>query len=254
MPDRFNFHHHAALTSGDEHTQYLRSAGRSGGQNIVGGTGGGEALKLQGVASETDYTEVEADGTVKFVGAATVWNDLRVPVTSTKKGGAKEPQFKKAFDDAGGTSQGVYAEFFDKDAEEELFLIAQIPHTYKEGTDIIAHIHWFPASTGASGKTVSWGLEYIWLNIAATAGDTVIVYADDTIQGDAVLVGGKHYMTNFAALTGTGKTISSVLICRIFRDATSAGGTDDYTDEVGLLEVDFHYEIDTAGSRGILTK
>ena len=84
--------------------------------------------------------------------------------------------------------------------------------------------------------------------------NTVIVYANDTIQEDAVLLADKHYLTNFAALSGTGKTISSMLLCRIFRDATGAGLTDDYDNDVGLLEIDFHYEIDTAGSREVLVK
>jgi hypothetical protein len=40
-----------------------------------------------------------------------------------------------------------------------------------------------------------------------------------------------------------------MLVCRLFRDAAGVGGTDDYDDDAGLLEIDFHYEIDTIGSR-----
>lgn len=250
----FNFYHRVKIASGDEHEKYPNMVGRSGGQVVIGGTQEGDELRLQGVVSANDYTAIEPDGTVRFAGTATVWEDLRVPVTSTKLSGSKDPDFAKAYDNAGGTSQGVFTYFFDKATEEEVYFSAQLPHTYKEGSDIIAHVHWFPVANGVSGRTVSWGLEYLWTNMGSTSGNTVIVYANDTIQEDAVLAADKHYLTNFAALSGTGKTISSMLLCRIFRDATGAGLTDDYDNDVGLLEIDFHYEIDTTGSRGVLEK
>ena len=43
--------------------------------------------------------------------------------------------------------------------------------------------------------------------------------------------------------------VSAMLIGRVFRDATGAGGTDDYGADAILLEIDFHYEIDGFGSR-----
>jgi hypothetical protein len=65
-----------------------------------------------------------------------------------------------------------------------------------------------------------------------------------------------HEMTPEATITGTGKGISSMLACRIFR------GSDAQDTWVGtasgslplLLEVDFHYEIDTVGSRSSSSK
>jgi hypothetical protein len=60
-------------------------------------------------------------------------------------------------------------------------------------------------------------------------------------------------MSNFTAIANGSHTISSMLVCRIFRNATDA--TDDtYDDDAGLLEIDFHYEADMVGSRGISTK
>jgi len=232
--------------------KYAILRGRLGGQHLIGGEGT-DTLRLSGIAGD-NYTEIEPDGTVKFVGEATVWDDLRVPVTSTKLQGSKDPDFAVAYDNAGGTSQGVFTYFFDKATEEEVYFSAQLPHGYKEGTDIIAHVHWYPVANGVSGRTVSWGLEYLWTNTGGVNGNTVIVYANDTTSEDAVLLANKHYLTNFAALSGTGKEISSMLLCRIFRDATGAGLTDNYDNDVGLIEIDFHYEIDTAGSREVLVK
>lgn len=41
------------LTSGDDHTQYAKGAGRSGGQTLIGGTGSGDDLVLQSTSNGT---------------------------------------------------------------------------------------------------------------------------------------------------------------------------------------------------------
>jgi hypothetical protein len=48
-------------------------------------------------------------------------------------------------------------------------------------------------------------------------------------------------------LTATGKKISSILICRIWRDGGKPNDT--YQSDAGLLFLDFHYQLDTYGSR-----
>jgi hypothetical protein len=39
-----------------------------------------------------------------------------------------------------------------------------------------------------------------------------------------------------------------MLICRVFRDATGSGLTDNFLGDAGLFEIDFHYRIDSFGS------
>ena len=62
-----------------------------------------------------------------------------------------------------------------------------------------------------------------------------------------------HQLGNIpaAGIDGSGHTISSVLLCRIKRVAAD---TDNYAGGVAILDFDVHYEIDTVGSREILTK
>jgi len=175
------------------------------------------------------------------------WEDLRFPAVSTKLGGTNDPTFL-VFKTNGTGSQGVFVYWFSKTVEQELYFACQLPHSYQEGTGIYPHVHWVPKTNGASGALVSWGLEYTWANMSTTYGDSTIIYANSHIVNDAVLVAGRHYLSSFATISGTGKTISSMLICRVFRDATGAGLTDDYDDEAGLLEIDFHYKLDTVGS------
>lgn len=212
--------------------------------------GSGEA-RIGGAAN---YAAFEADGTLKFAGNATVWDDLRVPAESTKLGGSKDPDFS-VFKTNGSGSQGVFLYWFDKASEEELFFCAQIPHGYKLGTDLVAHVHWVPKDSENSVK-VCWGLEYTIRDINGVFGNTSIIYGDTVVGGAANIVVDTHYMTNLSpAISGAGiKGVSAMLVGRVFRDATGAGGTDDYDDDAGLLEIDFHYEVDTIGSRQIGTK
>lgn len=199
-----------------------------------------------------NYAEFQSDGSLFFVGNSTIYEDLRVPMTATKTGGSKDPGFAVVLTDGSG-SQGVFSYLFDASSEEELYFACQVPHDYKQGTNLSPHVHWMPVSNGTSGHKVSWGLEYSWSNISGIYSNTQIIYTNTHYPADAALVAKTHYMSSFAEITGTGKTISSMLICRIFRNATSA--TDDtYTADAGLLEFDFHYEVDSLGSRLIGTK
>ena len=140
-------------------------------------------------------------------------------------------------------------EVIDDANEEELYFQVQLPHGWVAGSDIEAHIHWTPAANGGVGEVVCWGLEYIWVNMGDVAGNTTIISANDTAQGDASLVANKHYLTELGTIDGTGKTWSSMLSCRVFRDAGGALKTDDYGDDAGMLEIDFRYQIESLGSR-----
>ena len=40
-------------------------------------------------------------------------------------------------------------------------------------------------------------------------------------------------------MNGAGKKISSMVVCRVFRNTSNANDT--YSGDVGLLEIDFHY-------------
>ncbi|MCK4667272.1 hypothetical protein KAU33_11010 [Candidatus Dependentiae bacterium] len=176
----------------------------------------------------------------------TGFDDLRVPLTATKGAGVKDPNFGKYKDD-GGVSTGVYIYLFDSDAENELFFSVQFPHSWKEGTNIYPHVHWIPTINGTGSQKVSWGMEYHWSNIGSIFGNTAIINSNLS-SPDETLIADKHYVTNLPLISGAGKTFSSMMNCRIYRDATGAVLTDDYTSNAGLLEVDFHYEVEKFGN------
>jgi hypothetical protein len=190
--------------------------------------------------------DVTFSGDVLF--AETYWEDERVPSTSLKAVGSKPPDWDTFLTDGSG-SQGVATFYFDKAAEQELYFALQLPHRWKEGTNIHAHVHWFPKASGGSGHKVGWGLEYTWASIGNVFSNTKIEYGDQHIPtGDVSLVPNKHYLTEIAEIDGSGQTLSSMLMGRVFRDATSSNTTDNYDDDAGILELDFHIQIDSLGS------
>jgi len=177
----------------------------------------------------------------------TVWDDLRVPVLSTKLGGTKDPDLGKVFDNGSG-SQGVFSYLFDASTEEELYFMVQLPHGWKYESSLNPHVHWTPTVKGTTGQKVSWGLEYTVAAIDSSFGNTTIIYGD-TSMPDETLVANKHYLTELTPISMTGiDSVSAMMLCRVFRDATGTGGTDDYASDVALLEIDFHYESDRIGS------
>ena len=178
------------------------------------------------------------------------WDDVRIDATATKLEGSKDPQFTK-FQDNGSGSQGIFCYYFDADAEEEIYFNVQIPHNYKFGTDLHPHVHWAPSRGGTAGQVVSWGLEYSFKEIGDTFVNTSIIYGNAHTPADSSLVHYKHYLTEIDVISGSSiDTVSSMLCCRLFRNATGAGSsTDDFGYDAILLEFDLHYEIDTPGSR-----
>jgi len=168
--------------------------------------------------------------------------------------GIKDPGFA-VFKTNGAGSTGVYTYWYDKDTEEEVFFSCQMPHNWKEGTDIHPHVHWTPKTDGTtSASRVCWGLEYTWSNITGSFGNTSISYANLPISYTGSPIADAHYLTELPDISGAGKTFSSMLICRLFRDATSSGSSDSYGYDAGLLEFDFHYEIDSFGSQDEFVK
>lgn len=193
-----------------------------------------------------NYTEIENDGTLRFVGDATVWEDLRVPLERGRPAGGNQPTWAQ-FKTNGAGSNGVYTWQFDDG--DEIWFTVQLPHSWREGSVIYPHLHWSPSSDVDPSDNVGIGLEYTWADMDETFGNTTIITRD---VPTGVNNQDEHLFHNFdeAGIDGTGHTISSILVCRFFRQAAAS---DNYADPIWGLEVDFHYEVARAGSREILT-
>jgi len=158
-----------------------------------------------------------------------LYEDLRFPVNQIPIRGLSNVPEETKFGDA-----------FSPSSNEELFLIAQMPHSYKEGTDIFPHWHWIV--TNSDSGDVVWCIEYTWANINDefdfVSGDYCVV--DSTTNASNI-----HLMTPHLVLNGTNKTASSIINARLYRNATDPRDT--YTSDAYLLEFDIHYKIGRLG-------
>lgn len=211
---------------------------------IIGATG---ILNSQNVKVNSNFV-IEADGTQRLDGAATVWDDLMVFPDATSKGQSYPPTWRLFKKNSADNSQGVYLWFFSSGTEQELYFTAQIPHSYKVGTALLPHVHWTTASETPGRSNVVWGLEYTIISIGGSFPYTSTVRATSIINGITNISGaGQHLISAFESIPGTGLGISTVICCRLFREVNNSGDTFGY--ESGLLGFDIHYEKDTEGSR-----
>lgn len=205
--------------------------------------GTGRDIKL---GSGLNNTTIESDGTLKFEGNATVWDDIMVFPDGTSRGSSDPPVWTLFKNNSG--SQGVWLFFFSNSQEQEVYFTVQIPHSYKVGSTIYPHVHWTTNSGTPSGTDVVWGLEYSAMAFGGTFPSTTTLTANTVISAIGTPSGtGQHLISGLGTINGSGLGISTVIVCRLFRKVADANDT--FGSSVGLLGVDFHFEKDTEGSR-----
>lgn len=176
----------------------------------------------------------------------TVWDDLRIIPGNFQRAGVSDPTLSGW--QPGGT--GATFQVYKFQIDDEVFASCQMPHSYKEGTDLYFHIHWTPCDRGneESGNTVGWKVDYSIANPYGIFGSSGTVDLSSTCTG----TDDYHERSSAVAVSGTGLTISHIVMLRIYRSDT---GTDDTwagitaAQSPALLEFDIHFEINTMGSR-----
>ncbi|MCB8998993.1 MAG: hypothetical protein H6540_02845 [Bacteroidales bacterium] len=188
------------------------------------------------IGTIADNTTIEADGTVKFNGNATVWDDLVVSPSAAGKN-TSPPTWAKFQDN-------IQLLYFAKG--DQIYFTAQLPHSYKVGSPLYPHLHWTTNTGIPSGNDVKWGLEYTVIAIGGVYPVTSTIYVNSIIASITAPYGPKkHLISSFGSISGVNLSISAILVCRLFRDPTDTYSGSD----VGLLSFDIHYEKDTEGSR-----
>lgn len=165
------------------------------------------------------------------------WEDLRFPAQGINPTGSPAPATVDNGNDYPGTL------LFAGNQENIIAGVAQLPHAWKEGTEVHPHIHWSKVTADASNLAVGWELRTrkaekgaAWSAWSAYGGHTLIL-GDNT---SAEL----HNLSEFAAVDMTGLKVSCMMIWELRR----RGDTDAYNGVTRLLELDFHYQADTIGS------
>lgn len=187
----------------------------------------------------SNYALFEGDGTLVFIGDATVWNDQQVNISSVRLPAVNAPTWT--------AYKGSQVLAFSGSQDNSIYFTAQISHKYEEGSDIDFHIHYVPEDNTAGN--VRWVFTYSWANkfaVFPAETTTTVIIATPGITD-------QHTREIIDPIDSTGKNISSLLLCSLTR--TGSHGSDTYdAKDIYLVALDFHAKLDTVGSRTEMVK
>ena len=90
--------------------------------------------------------------------AALAWDDLRIPINTTNKGGVQDPTFEKWNDDGSG-STGIYLNSFAKNTADTIFFETHILNpvsTIVFITILVNRLIFIPAISAPSNNDIFW--------------------------------------------------------------------------------------------------
>lgn len=186
-------------------------------------------------------TEEGSPGTWEEVRAQTAttldttygWEDSLADISAGRAIGANAPTWSTF-------RNGISAYAFSASTMKEVWVNSHITHNYRAGSKVYPHVHW--STTGTDTGTVRWGIEY-----TAQKGHnqgafpaTSTIYLEQAASGTAY----QHMITEASSTDAfnTNLEVDSLILMRVFRDATN----DTCTDTAFAFFVDLHYQVDRA--------
>ena len=181
----------------------------------------------------------------RFLQMDDAWDDLRFPAQAINPAGqASAPDVDTA-------NTGLL--LFDDITTEVVAGLAQMPHAWREGSNIVPHVHW--AKTTSAAGNVLWQLDY---EVVAN-GDVAALNYPDQLQTSSVVDGtpdddtaNRMLISSFGEIDMTGHEASVLIFWKLSRIGGDAADT--YGADALLAELDFHYVIDSLGSDEQFTK
>lgn len=131
---------------------------------------------------------------------------------------------------------------FDKSQDNAVSFNMQLSHKYKLETEIEFHIHNTPSDDTAGD--IYWSLSVSRADIGEDFPMPSVYYAIQTIN---INEADKHLLFEISENIGTASGLSSVALLTLTRIGTNV--TDTYNNDVYLVALDAHIELDTIGSR-----
>jgi hypothetical protein len=165
-----------------------------------------------------------------------VWDDIIIYATNLR-GGATVPTFAIF-------TGSIWSTKFMNATTDIVYGAFELPHGYKEGTDLYPHLHWSPSTT--NNGNCAWTFAYTISNVGATFPAETSLTFNQTGSG---IVNAHQLVSSNATIPGAGVRIGAV--CNF---ALSRPTGDTFTGDAFLHSVGVHYQIDTMGSTQIVTK
>lgn len=163
-----------------------------------------------------------------------VYDDLQINISTARSPASLAPTWTPY--------KGSQVPAFSDSQVNVIYFSAQLPHGYKEGTNLDFHIH-VAYPDNAWGKS-RWYMTYSWADFNDTFPANL---SAEKIQTSMNTTDYHQKITLSSNINGVGKKISSILLCSIQRTGTAL--EDDYANVIYLVGADFHYQKDTMGSR-----
>lgn len=157
------------------------------------------------------------------------WDDLFFPFSQSKLGTNLKPDYDY-------NNNGLL--FPRNDTSEYVLITVQMPHEWKEGSDIEPHIHYIQNQN----LQPVFNLEYRWTNIGdVESGSWTTISLN--VNNLPYTSGNLHQVLSGASISGAGKTISSILDIKLYRNDNV------YVGDLLAKQFDIHYQKDSFGSR-----
>ena len=122
---------------------------------------------------------------------------------------------------------------------------SEVTHTYQEGTDIEAHVHWATGGTNVDDRYVQFQLKVSVAHIGAATGAQQTLLTGDLLI-PAATASRTIFVNSFTAMIpGASLVIGDYLVFRFERIAATGTAP---TDDPFVLAVGFHVEQDSTGS------
>jgi len=198
------------------------------------------------VGNSGSSVNVNSNGYFQVIGNnVTNWDDLMFPGHSARSN-ASAPNLGNGI---GGNANIYVYEFNGASTLEQVYFQVQLPHSWKEGTTLYPHVHFYPIDTNGgdtNNRVVRFTLEYTWANVNSAFGASSLIHLDsDPFVPNTSLY--KHMICkNSTGIDATGKKISSMMACHLYRDPTDV--VDTFSSKVGFLQFDIHHHKDAIGS------
>ncbi len=216
----------------------------------IGTTSPDTKLQVVGVSrfgeDTTNYSEFESDGTYVMNGAATVFNDLVVPLSSARVPAANAPTWASFIGNLNAYTYGL------NDFQE---FSTELAHSYKNAATIEFHIHGAVNGSNVDDRTIKFEIEYTIADVPAEAGFGDVFPATTTINAELTIPASTTDLTAFTIDIGdntSGNFVQGAIVKGRVRRIASTGtepAADPFLTEVGL-----HIESDTIGTRTATAK
>jgi hypothetical protein len=123
----------------------------------------------------------------------------------------------------------------------------ELQHDYKEGTDLVFHVHYQIIAAPSGTDNVQFRLTYVLLRDGVTLTTVTTIDTPDC----AVNTQYRAYRCDFGAITGTNFKIGDQFMFTLERVAADG---DAFAGDALIETAGIHYQVDTLGSRSIGTK